>query len=33
MIQTLRELFDRHQTGDRVRFAYDTKLFVGPVSD
>lgn len=33
MIQALRDLYDRHQTGDRVRFAYDTKLFVGPAGD
>lgn len=33
MIQALRELYDRHQTGERVRFAYDTKLFVGPGGD
>jgi len=33
MIQALRDLYGRHQTGDRVRFAYDTKLFVGPAGD
>lgn len=31
MIEAMRRLYDAHQSGDRVRFAYDTKLFVGPL--
>ena len=32
MARELREIFDRHNIGGRVRFEYDTRAYVGPVS-
>lgn len=33
MIEALQRLYDTHQRDDSVRFAYDTKLFLGPLGD
>jgi SAM-dependent methyltransferase len=32
MVRELRDIFDRHNVGGRVRFEYDTRAYVGPIS-
>ena len=32
MVRELREIFDRHSVAGRVRFEYDTRAYIGPIS-
>jgi hypothetical protein len=32
MVRELREIFDRHNVAGRVRFEYDTRAYIGPIS-